>query len=174
MSFNRQIKSNYAFVAKTIFDLHCLIQSQSEELYEEREMGFPVWASSTLLLLETAKCASIMQISKELNLSHQLTSQRIKTLLNLELIEGVQDPKDKRRTLYHLTSKGQEKSKILDLYCLDAAQAFKDLSTEIGVDIQNILNSAIDALKNKPFGKRFPEHQESYEQRVSRNNRDDS
>ncbi|MFQ3250009.1 hypothetical protein [Glaciecola sp.] len=39
--FSNQIRSNYAFMAKSVFDLHFLIQSQSEELYSEKEMGFP-------------------------------------------------------------------------------------------------------------------------------------
>lgn len=165
--FSNQIRTNYAFVAKSVFDLHCLIQSQSEALYIEKDMGFPVWASSTLLFLVSVDDASIMQISQALNLSHQLTSQRVKALLKLGLIEGIQDDNDKRRTLYHLTSKGQEASEILNLYCLDAAEAFKDLSDEIGVDIQSVLNSAITVLQNKSLGKRFPEHLKSYKQRVA-------
>lgn len=167
--FSNQIQTNYAFVAKSVFDLHCLIQSQSEELYVEKEMGFPVWASSTLLFLATTEHASIMQISKALNLSHQLTSQRVKMLLKLGLIEGVQDTNDKRRTMYHLTGAGQKKAKILDLYCLDAAQAFKDLSTEIGVDIQHVLNAATAALQKKSFAERFPEHKEPYAHQVTIN-----
>ena len=165
--FSNQIRSNYAFMAKSVFDLHSLIQSQSEDLYTEKEMGFPVFASSTLLFLSNVEAASIMQISQGLNLSHQLASQRLKIMLKLKLVEGIKDDNDKRRTLYHLTLKGQEKSEILNLYCMDAAQAFKDLSDEIGVDIQSVLNSALTALQNKSFGKRFPEHIQSYKQRVA-------
>ncbi|TPH13975.1 MarR family winged helix-turn-helix transcriptional regulator [Litorilituus lipolyticus] len=165
--FSNQIKSNYAFLAKSVFDLHCLIQNQSEELYVEKEMGFPVWASSALMFLASVKRASIMQISQALNLSHQLASQRIKIMLKLELVEGIKDDDDKRRTLYHLTSKGQEKSAVLDLYCKDAAQAFQDLSNEVGVDIQQVLNSAITALQAKSFNNRFPQNQQSYKQRVA-------
>lgn len=165
--FSNQLKSNYAFLAKTVFDLHSLIQIQSEALYTEKDLGFPVATSSTILLLSIVDKASIMDISQTLNLSHQLTSQRIKVMLNLELVKGIQDEKDKRRTLYKLTPKGREKSKMLQLYCADAEQAFKDLSNEVGADIQLILNSAIEALKRKPFGKRFPAHEGSYQDRIS-------
>lgn len=165
--FSNQIRSNYAFMAKSVFDLHCLIQNQSEALYTEKEMGFPVFSSSALMFLSSVESASIMQISQGLNLSHQLASQRLKIMLKLALVEGIKDDTDKRRTLYHLTPKGREKSEILNLYCLDAAQAFKNLSDEIGVDIQHVLNSAITALQNQSFGKRFPEHLQSYEQRVA-------
>jgi DNA-binding MarR family transcriptional regulator len=113
-----------------------------------------------------------MQISQALNLSHQLASQRVKVLVKSELVDGIRDASDKRKTSYYLTPKGQEKSKILDLYCLDAAQAFEDLSSEIGVDIQSVLNSAIAALKSKSFGERFPESQQSYKQRVAINKGD--
>lgn len=164
--FSNQITTNYAFLAKTVFDLHSLIQAQSDEFYRENEMGFPVWASSTLLLLASVNTASIMEISQGLNLSHQLTSQRIKMMLSLELVEGINDPNDKRRTLYRLTEKGEEKAKILDLYCLDAEKAFKELSNEVGVDLQSVLNSAINALIKKPFGQRFPNYEATYQQRV--------
>lgn len=171
---NNQIRTNYAFLAKSVFDLHNLIQAQSAELYTEKEMGFPVWASSTILLLSKVDTASIMEISKDLNLSHQLASQRIKAMLNLELVEGLKDPNDKRRTLYKLTPNGLKKSKILELYCDDAEVAFKDLSSEVGVDIQSILNSAITALTAKSFGERFPEHDYSYDERITNMNRDEN
>ena len=122
---------------------------------------------SGLYFLTNTPHASITDISNALNLSHQLTSQRIKTLLSLELIEGVKDAKDRRKTLYHLTPKGQSKAQILELYCVDAAHAFKDLSNEIGVDIQQVLNQAMNALQRKSFGERFPRRELTYSQQIA-------
>lgn len=164
--FYHELKSNYAFLAKSVFDLHCLIQAQSDELYQQKEMDFPVSVSSTLLFLSTINSASITQIAKALNHPHQVISKRIKKLLQLELINGFKASEDKRTTIYSLSDKGKEKVKILDLYCIDAAKAFQDLSKDVGIDIQKMLNVTISALKDKPFGSRFPKHTQSYSQRV--------
>lgn len=165
-NFKKDLQSNYAFLAKTVFDLHCLIQKQSDELYLEKEMGFPVLVSSTLLFLSSYGSASLVEIGKALNHSHQLVAQRIKILLKLNLIQGTLDPKDKRRTLYTLTEEGQDKSKVLHLYCIDASAAFQDVSDELGVDIQKLFNNIIVALKNKTFGERFPERTNTYSEQI--------
>ena len=166
-SFSDNLKSNYAFLAKTVFDLHMLIQAQSEALYEEREMGFPVSVSSTLLFLTHTSKASITQIAKALNHPHQVISKRIKKLLKLQLVSGTKDPEDKRTTLYSLSPAGKEKAQILTLYSVDAANAFRELSEEVGIDIQEVLNTSIAALQNKSFGERFPKQNLSYSQQLT-------
>lgn len=166
--FSNQLQSNNSFLAKTVFDLHRLIQAQSDELYLEKNMGFPVAVSSTLLLMSQQRKVSTMEVASALSITHQLVSQRIKILLKLGLIEGSADKNDKRKTLYVLTPKGQQKTQVLNLYCLDAANAFSDLSDEVGVDLQKVLNAAINALQKKPFGKRFPSNGPSYDEQASR------
>lgn len=166
--FYDQLKSNNSFLAKTVFDLHRLIQAQSDELYLEKDMGFPVAVSSTLLFMSQEPNVSTMQVATALDITHQLVSQRIKMLLKLGLIEGSTDENDKRKTLYSLTSKGQQKIQVLNLYCLDAANAFSDLSDEVGVDLQKVLNATISALHKTPFAKRFPTNAPSYDEQTSR------
>ena len=165
--FSNQLKSDNAFLAKTVFDLHRLIQEQSNELYLEKDMGFPVAVSSTLLFMSQQPHVSTMQVATALNITHQLVSQRIKVLLKLGLIEGNTDGNDRRKTFYSLTSRGQQKVQVLNLYCLDAASAFSDLSDEVGVDLQKVLNAAINALHRTPFGKRFPTNVLSYNEQTS-------
>lgn len=165
--FSDKLRSNYAFMGKTVFDLHCLIQKQSDELYLEKEMGFPVVVSSTLLFLDSVESASTMEIGRVLNHTHQLVAQRIKILLKHNLIAGMPDPNDKRKTLYHLTAAGQQKAQILQLYCDDARIAFQSLSDELGVDIQQLLNDISSALKKKSFAERFPPRNKTYSELVN-------
>ncbi|WP_394222262.1 MarR family winged helix-turn-helix transcriptional regulator [Alteromonas gracilis] len=166
--FSIQLKDNNAFLAKTVFDLHSLIQAQSDELYLEKNMGFPVSVSSTLMFLSQYSNVTTMQVATALNITHQLVSQRIKMLLKLGLIEGKADENDRRKTLYSLTATGQQKVQVLNLYCIDAANAFSSLSEEVGINLQSVLNAAIDALRKTPFGKRFPTNSSSYDEQLSK------
>ncbi len=77
---------------------------QSDELYLEKDMGFPVAVSSTLMYMSQKPNVSTTQVATALDITHQLVSQRIKILLKLGLIEGNTDEKDKRKTFYSLTS----------------------------------------------------------------------
>ena len=160
--FSKELSFDSAFLAKSVFDLHCLIQKQSEELYLLKGLDFPVVVSSTIMFLSTVNKASITQIANALNHAHQLAAQRVKILLKHDLIKASPDLEDKRRTLYSLTEKGIEMAKALKLYCVDAAAAFDDLSNEMGVDLQQLFNKLSAALLQRSFGDRFDHSKASY------------
>lgn len=155
-SFNAEIAVNAAFLSKRVYDFHLLINKQADKVYKNKGIIFPVATSSTVLFLSTIDSASLAQIARALDHPHQLIAQRVKALLKLELIEGTQDSKDKRRTLYHLTQTGLIQSQLLNDYCKEAADAFNSLSKEVGVDLHVTLNKACTALERTPFSERFP------------------
>lgn len=158
--FKKSISQNRAFLAKRVFDLHLIIIEQAEDVYSKMGMIFPVTVSSVVLFLTTAKQASLSDISKALGQPHQLIAQRVKTLLKLGLIEGCQDENDKRKTLYHFTTKGKEQSELLDTYCIEAEIAFNDLSKELGLDFHQLLDRACKSLEETSFADRFPSYGE--------------
>jgi DNA-binding MarR family transcriptional regulator len=158
--FKQSLVTNKAFMAKRIFDLHLLILKQAEQVYQTKEMIFPVAVSSTLLFLASVKSASLAQTAKALGQPHQLIAQRIKTLLKLKLIVSSPDKNDKRRTLYKLTKLGKSQHALLDEYCLEAEVAFNDLSNELGIDLHHLLNRTYESLETKTFAQRFPSYQE--------------
>jgi DNA-binding MarR family transcriptional regulator len=161
--FKNDISVNKAFMAKRVFDLHLLILKQAEEVYIRKEIVFPVAVSSVVLFLSSVDHASLAKISRALGQPHQLIAQRTKVLLKLGLIEGQQDPDDKRRTLYKLTQQGKEQSLLLNEYCIEAADAFNHLSEELGVDLHQLLDKAYKALETYSFAKRFPSYVEKNE-----------
>lgn len=158
--FKQSMEQNRAFTAKRVFDLHLLILKQAEDVYVSRGMIFPVAVSSVILFLSTAKRASLTEISKALGQPHQLIAQRVKILVKLALISGVQDPDDKRRTVYEFTEAGLSQRDLLIDYCSEAEVAFGDLSNELGVDLHEVLDKACKALENKSFAVRFPSYGE--------------
>lgn len=156
LQFLKELNINEAFLAKSVFNLHLLIQKQADDVYAAKGLEFPVVVSSTLLFLSSVNKASVTQIAKALDHTHQLAAQRIKILLKLSLIEITEDSKDKRATFYKLTKKGVKQSEVLNNYCLEATIAFNSLSDELGINLQATLNNAIQALNKKTLSERFP------------------
>ena len=87
-------------------------------------------------------------------MSHQLISHRLKILINSGLVVSLRDSGDRRRTLIKLTPYGRKEAKRLDQICKQAEIAYKDLFKEIGVDLNDILVKAIDALEARPLARR--------------------
>ena len=146
-----------AFLGKHAQDLIIKTSDQVQIVYRERGLIIPVVVSSTLLSISRNKGASLADISKTLELPHQLVAQRAAKLLKLELIEKRADPNDKRRSEFRLTKTGAAQAKILELCMADTAQIYDDLYKEIGCDLPQMLRAAIDALDRKSLQTRFAE-----------------
>ncbi len=154
-NFAEFINSNVAFTNKRFFDLFTLINEQADVVYKYLGIKFPVVASSTVLYLAKSKEGSLTEIAKGLGMSHQLISQRVKILLNLELIEKRPAPNDKRKTIYTFTDEGKRQSQLLLDYCEGAEKAFNSLSETVGVDLLATINKAINGLNEASFAERY-------------------
>jgi DNA-binding MarR family transcriptional regulator len=157
--FRQSLTVNKAFMSKRLFDLHLLIQKQAVEIYQAKGMIFPITVSSTILFIASVNGATLTQSAKALGLPHQLIAQRMKILLKLKLVTSSPDSNDKRRTLYKLTKVGKEQLVLLDGYCSEAAIAFNDLSTELELDLHQVISQACEALEAKTFAQRFPSNE---------------
>ena len=153
--FAEFLNNNVAFTNKRFFDLFTLINEQADVVYKDLGIKFPVVASSTVLYLAKSKEGSLTEIAKGLGMSHQLISQRVKILLNLELIEKRPAPNDKRKTIYTFTEEGEKQSQLLLDYCEGAEKAFDNLSESVGVDLLKTMNKAIEALNETSFAERY-------------------
>lgn len=140
--YQKSLKENYAFTPKAALDFAFLIEKQAESVYKKLGIHFPVITSSTVHHIGTAKEASLVEIARALEISHQLTSQRVKTLIDLDIIEANKDSQDKRRTVYSLTRSGKRQfTKLCDY--LDKAEAvFVELNQELEVDFLELLKRA--------------------------------
>lgn len=154
-NFQAALATDSAFTGKLALDLAYLIEAQAEDVYVQRDIIFPVIASSTMLFMDSVASASLLEIAKVLGHPHQLVAQRIKALLNLKLLKAKGDAGDKRRTLYSLTPAGRIQAQRLKDYCSDASSVFSALSAELGVDLQHVLRNACANLKQIPLGKRI-------------------
>ncbi|MEH6409177.1 MAG: hypothetical protein V7741_01535 [Hyphomonas sp.] len=153
--FRTELAFDPAFTAKMALDFALLVSKQAEIVYESKGITFPVTVSSTVLYLARVKAASLVEIARALGHPHQLISLRLKTLLKLELIVSDPDFEDRRRVVYSLTEKGKSQSARLQKYCGEAAEVFRDLSDEVGVDLLAGLRAAFDSMQSTPLSSRF-------------------
>lgn len=135
-------RNEYAFTPKAALDFAFLIEKQAEQVYEKFGIRFPVIASSTMHFIGLAKEASLADVAKALEIPHQLAAQRIKLLLELEMIQSRADELDKRRTLYSFTKIGKRQYLLLDRYLESADKVFLKLNESIGTNLLDSLQAA--------------------------------
>lgn len=149
--------NNKAYLGKLAQDLLLLSSNQVMEVYAQRGIDIPVEVSSTLNHLYNNDNVALANVAMALDIPHQLASQRIKKLLKLNLVKKQGDPNDMRRSVLTLTEKGQQQA-ILLIECMnDMAIIYDAVYQEIGCDLPEVLNSAINALKGKSLINRFNE-----------------
>ncbi len=153
--FDHVDKLGPGFIGLQLYQLLSVINAQGNRILENVELGIPSRIASSLMLFKMNGPLSVTQLGSMLNMSHQLMAHRIKALKDLELITEVADPKDKRRTLYRLTEKGEAISINLEEVIQKASSAYEDLYEEIGVNVYEALIKARKALLKKPLSERI-------------------
>lgn len=144
-----------AYTAKKLLDLAFLIQGQVTEVYVHKGMIFPVSCSSTLLFLSRGGPASVTEVARALQHPHQTVAQHLATLGKLNIIEKRTDETDRRRIEYVLTDIGRAQADFLDRYNTEAAEVFEHLNRDIGIDLGDVLDMGIAALKRRSMADRF-------------------
>lgn len=144
-----------AYLGKRLQDLLTLAHSQMKEVYEAHGLVIPVEGSSTFHLIAPGAAVSLTEIAATLGQSHQLIAQRVGKLLALELAEKRADPKDGRRSEYTLTQEGEEQWHRLDALMQTTAKVNHSLFDEIGCDLVEGLDRALNALAKEDYQSRF-------------------
>ncbi len=142
-----------SFIGKQADDLGQLISEQIKPIYQSLGIIVPVKSCSIIHTLFAAKQASLAELSRTLKQSHQLVKQKLPRLMKLGLIDVRNDPDDKRKMLYRLTTLGNTQAQLLNENTL--SQVYADLSAEINTDLYAVLTAAINGLKEKDLYTRF-------------------
>ena len=155
MANNSKNQLDESFVGKSAADLGQLIAEQIKPIYQMIGVIVPVKSCSIIHALAGVDKATLTELAKQLQQSHQLIKQKIPKLLDLELIVVKQDDADKRRMLYSLTTLGKQQAQLLRDHSMQAV--YNNLSEEINADIYQVLNQALTSLKAKDLFSRFQE-----------------
>ena len=127
------------FLPKEAFDFASLMEKQAKPVYEAMGIVIPVITTSTLVIIQQLKAASLLDIARALNISHQLAAQRVKILLKLQLLNAEKDVNDKRKTNYTLTAFGETQAQLVAAYLARADHVFEQLNVELGLDLMQLL-----------------------------------
>ncbi len=148
-------KLSHSFIGKQADDLSNLIREQVKPIYESLGIVVPVKSCSIIHYLNKFDDLSVTDLAKHLKQSHQLIKQKLPKMQKLGLIESRSDKNDKRRTTYHLTEFGKKQANLLNENSL--INIYKSLSEEINANLHEVLNNAINGLKQKDLLARFNE-----------------
>ena len=140
-----------AFLSNLLLRLVDLIASQGDDLLREAEITVPARAVACVLFIGDQDEASLADIAKALDESHQLAAHRVEGLIELGLIERRDDPRDRRRKILSLTPKGRGQYKRLRARLTEIEAAFSGLYEELGIQIPTIIEDAIEALHRTPL-----------------------
>jgi DNA-binding MarR family transcriptional regulator len=140
-----------AFVANIWERFVELVVAQGEDILSDVGIEFPSRAVSSILLIGENEKLTVADIAKTLNQPHQLVTQRVDLLLDLNIVERVPDTSDKRRKIIQLTHKGHKQHKALKIRLIEAEAAFLELFDELGCDLSGLAVKAIDLLERKPL-----------------------
>lgn len=144
-----------ALLGKRAEDLSNLIEQQTQPIFDSLGIIVPIKSCSTLLSLIELEQASLAELARKLEQSHQLVKQKLPKLIKLGLIQQQPDKEDKRRTLYSLTSQGKEQSQKIKEYLKHSEVLVDSISSDIGVDIFSAIDQAIQSMRDKSLWERY-------------------
>jgi DNA-binding MarR family transcriptional regulator len=144
-----------AFVAHLADRLNDEICRETQAHADSMGIRAPAKTYSALLYLHLHGAATLTRIAKLDGQSHQLLAARLAPLEQLGLIERFDDPDDGRARPYRLTRSGREEAKKVLAATSLAAQAMRQLFVELGLDLVEVLEGAIEGLRVEPLGARM-------------------
>ncbi|MEO1038804.1 MAG: MarR family transcriptional regulator [Pseudomonadota bacterium] len=145
------------FLGLQLYHALRVIDEQGDAALDEIGLDLPSRLSSTLIALKRYGPMSAADISRLLDLPHQLTAQRIRHLRERRLIREERDPADRRRIIITLSDKGADQAEALDRFAEEIGRVYEAVFEEIGADLHAAIAAFQRALTAKPLSERHNE-----------------
>ena len=127
-------------------------------VFKEQQLPFePRWSLILYLLAEKSPL-SIMEIAKELGITHPTVNQLAEEILQKGFISSITDPHDKRRRLLALTESGQALLTGLKPVCQDMTAAAREVIHACGHDVIEVLARMEQVLAEESYYERIQRH----------------
>ncbi len=126
-----------------------------EKFLLDSELTAPARGLSTLLLVDDMPGLAIMQVARQVQMSHPLMINLLSQLEQLKLVHFTPDENDKRRRLIFLTEDGQATVARLRALLPVINAAYAELAREINIDLTMVVNRIDDALARRGFRQRL-------------------
>ena len=141
----------HAFVAHLADRLSAQICTETAAMFAERGIEAPVRSASVLLFLLNAGPATLAEMARNDGQSHQLLATRLAPLEAMGLVARLVDPADARRRPYVVTERGAAEARRVEATCAEIASAMENLFGELEVNLVEILDCAMEALRRVPI-----------------------
>lgn len=126
-----------------------------EKFLLESGLTAPARSLSTLLLLDDMPGLAIMQVARQVQMSHPLMINLLSQLEQLKLVHFMPDENDRRRRLIFLTEQGLSEVVRLRTLLPVVNAAYSELAREINIDLTTVVNRMDDALARRGFRQRL-------------------
>lgn len=156
----------HAFIGNRFERALHLMSEQGGELLSGHNIAVPQQSVSSLLYVAENQNASTADISAALNLPHQLVTQRLNALIEMNLAARRPDPNDGRRKIIRLTARGKRQVELLNEILRDANAAYDELNEELGVNLSTLVLRVIESLHRETLTERILRHKDSAEKKA--------
>jgi DNA-binding MarR family transcriptional regulator len=141
LSFLGDLRPGFvAHLAERLVDAIC---TETQRFADTVGIVAPVKTHSALLYLLIRGPASLVEIARSDDQSHQLVASRLAPLEAMGLIERFADPDDQRRKPYKLTAAGRDEAAKVRAAIAAHAKAQRELARETGLDLVALLDQAL-------------------------------
>jgi DNA-binding MarR family transcriptional regulator len=124
------------------------------EVYADDGIAFePRW-TSTFLLLEREGALPVTSIASRLHLSHPAIIKLTNAMMEADLVTNAEDAGDDRRRLLRLTPRARRLSSRLHRIWDAVTEAQRDIFTQAGCNVLDVINRVETQLTRKPLARR--------------------
>ncbi|MBL8987139.1 MAG: MarR family transcriptional regulator [Gemmatimonadetes bacterium] len=147
--------STPAAFAMRVGQLATTIYDQMDGCLAAQGVKLPGYTTSIVQALFHAGPQSISDLATELQLSHQLASQRVQWLVRRGFVTTASGADDRRVRIVTLTRAGRVEADKLQRFLPRLEAAYGDLFDEVGLDLHDGVVRASAALVDRPLAARF-------------------
>jgi len=139
-------------VASRLKRITDLFYYEGAKVYKGLNINFqPKWFTIFKLLSYTKKPMSIMEIAKELKISHPAVIKIVKSMLKEDILLSKKDKSDARKHLIILSEKGKKLDEILSPLWDSFDECVQTLFDNIGYDVIDFFNKVENSFGEKVF-----------------------
>lgn len=144
------------FLGRAVERLSNMIEEQCEVIFRMHGVTIPVKSCSLISVLAQLNTGTAAELSRHMDVSHQLVLQKIPKLVKLGLISSALDREDARKRAFSLTAEGHRQLKRFQHCRSLILEAYGELFAEIG-DLISVISKASSALRHRSLKERIVE-----------------
>lgn len=131
-----------------------MIEDQCEVVFRTHGVTMPVKSCSLISVLAQLRTGTAADLSRHLDVSHQLVLQKIPKLVKLGLVTSAPDRNDARKRAFSVTTEGRRQLRQFQHCRALILEAYGELFAEVG-DLFTLISKASSSLRDRPLNERI-------------------